>query len=281
MTLNVRHFGEPESQRAESPLRGENWSAKVRRCGSRCANLSWFVSAVIAVGMMGWAFLDPSFERSAVAIGMPDTMQWPNSALRHTESSLHRDPRQLALILCLIAGLSSAGIVFASLFVGSRSQRSLRRWGYFVVLGAAWCHVLTGWSGLSWSGKEWRMSDDIAMLWPTVERLRTHWPTIDGDDAWLGSYMAYPIAQPSVLLLLTPPRLSTGEIAVSSVERGENGAIRFELGGRERGDWLEWHPAGSKPGSFTGGLLDHHELVKSTPLKSGWFLARYESGPRI
>ena len=62
----------------------------------------------------------------------------------------------------------------------------------------------------------------------------------------------------------------------SLIERDPSGGLRFALSGAERGDWLEWHPAGHAPQSFIGGLEDRHELLQAAALGDGWHLARYQ-----
>ncbi len=89
--------------------------------------------------------------------------------------------------------------------------------------------------------------------------------------------MAYPIANPSMLILLTLPELKTIDAAISVVERGSAGQLRFQLAGVEQGDWIEWHPAGSQPASFVGGICDIFEMSRSDELGNVWYMVKYRS----
>ncbi len=83
--------------------------------------------------------------------------------------------------------------------------------------------------------------------------------------------MAYPQGRPRMLLMLT----SDSSPAVSAVELADDGALGFELSGDESGTWLEWHPVGSTPQAFTGGLESEYDFGRAAPLGRGWYLVRY------
>ena len=59
---------------------------------------------------------------------------------------------------------------------------------------------------------------------------------------------------PRVLLLLTPYALSRTNTVVAAIERSTDGVLRFQLGGDDGGDWIEWHRGEGLPEDFTGGL---------------------------
>jgi hypothetical protein len=59
------------------------------------------------------------------------------------------------------------------------------------------------------------------------------------------------------------------------VERSEDGSLGFELRGDHSGAWLEWHPAGSTPRAFVGGLESKYNFRRAAPLGRGWYLVRY------
>jgi hypothetical protein len=90
--------------------------------------------------------------------------------------------------------------------------------------------------------------------------------------------MAYPIGSPTMLMMLTSPDVPDSKSTFTSVERDRKGALRFELVGDDPGTWLEWHPPGSAPSSFTGGLENSYALERNTALGKNWYLARYKRG---
>jgi hypothetical protein len=62
---------------------------------------------------------------------------------------------------------------------------------------------------------------------------------------------------------------------VSAIERADDGSLGFEIRGEQPGTWLEWHPPGSQPATFVGGLDDDHDLNRVSPLGDGWYQVRY------
>ena len=182
------------------------------------------------------------------------------------------------IMVALLAIFSLCGI-FVGLFFGASANRRIGSWLAFTVLLAAWLTLLTNWQELAWRGQIVRMKRQLAGFDKISASLRADWPAEDGERMELGPYMAYPIDRPQVLMLLTTPNVPATNAAISSVERSANGALRFQLTGSEPGVWLEWHPAESAPGTFSGGLMANHLIERFSPLDNGWYLVRYR-GPR-
>jgi hypothetical protein len=105
--------------------------------------------------------------------------------------------------------------------------------------------------------------------------LRADWPDSDGERDDIGPFMAYPRGGPRTLLLLTTPEIADVRTSISAIERATTGGLRFQLTGSEPDAWLEWHPIGSMPESFRGGLMTNYILERSAPLGGGWFVVRY------
>jgi len=123
-------------------------------------------------------------------------------------------------------------------------------------------------------GKRLRWVPRVDRFQMLAERLIQEWPTEDGEIPGLGPYTSYPIGKPTVLLLLTAYPLEGTDTVISAIERsGET--IRFQLGGADGGDWIEWHPRKQLPATFTGGLADPHQLERFSSLRSRWYLVRY------
>ncbi len=146
-----------------------------------------------------------------------------------------------------------------------------------MTLAAAWMGTASGWPDVSRLGKRHRVGAAIGEFEQLAGDLRAAWPSHDGSTKGLGPYMAYPLSNPSMLILLTMPELSSINASISVVERGAEGQLRFQLAGVEQGDWIEWHPSDSQPASFVGGICDVFELVRSDGLDNGWFMVKYRS----
>jgi hypothetical protein len=179
----------------------------------------------------------------------------------------------LALLGLLAIG-SGVG-VFVCLFFGARAHRRLRMWFAFTVLAAAWLTLGVTWREMAWQSQRFRLQSRLSGLDSIAASLLVNWPAVDGEHPELGLYMAYPQGDPSMLLLLTTPKIGRAEIAISGIEKSASGGLRFQLAGSESGSWLEWYPAGTKPESFQGGLMTQYQLERSAPLADGWYLVRY------
>ena len=179
-------------------------------------------------------------------------------------------------LLCLMitAAIVSLSALIAGLVFGSTAQRRLRLWFALTALVAGWLSLTIGWRDVAWFGQKQRLTHQIDAFETIAMKLRSRWPIEDGSGPETGSYMAYPQAKPSMLLVISPAETDSRS-AVSSVERSPMGGLRFELAGAEAGAWIEWHPLNSKPSSFVGGLATHYHLVRSAQLAPHWFVTVY------
>lgn len=240
-----------------------------RHVGSPAVGWSfWLTSVICLVVLTVWLFSDSTFhtwDAAQAARSAPpfDLLAGPLAA--------RLGPRVALLWVLWLGGALATVGAFVALFAGARAHRRLRWWLVFVLLVALWLTLAVGWRELAWQGQRFRLWTRLGDFAPLAASLRDDWPTVDGDRAGLGAFSAYPIGRPWMLLVLSSPT----NPAVSAVERGDVGALRFELRGHDRGAWLEWHPAGSQPQSFTGGLENQYHLVRATPLGGGWYLVRY------
>ncbi len=244
---------------------------------SRRSEFGWVMGRMLWVGNIGlllvivaWIAWDSKFPPTALAVRAALArlfLAGPASAV--TTTQLGSRPILLSA-LCGAAIVTAIG-VFVTLFAGAKEHRRLRAWFAFTLLLAAWLTVLVSWPELAWRGQQIRMRAAVGDFESLAFSLSSDWPTGDGKRPGLGSFMAYPQSRPRILMMLT----SDTQIPVSAVERAENGALAFELVGDNRGSWLEWHPAGATPRTFTGGLEGDYELRRAAPLGRGWYLVRY------
>ncbi|WP_146430628.1 hypothetical protein [Blastopirellula retiformator] len=176
--------------------------------------------------------------------------------------------------LLSVGGLSLA-IAWGTILVGPRGYRNLRCWLATITLTGAWLGFFVNVQELVWSGYRYRLQTALPHCMTATGRLQADWPRRDGEREPWGPYMAYPIARPTMLMLMTTPEISPG-IRASSIERSHAGGVRLELAGEEQGVWLEWHPPGELPDSFLGGLEDPHTLRRWSALGDGWFVVKYQ-----
>lgn len=176
-----------------------------------------------------------------------------------------------------VVALSFAGILIG-MFGRSAQRSSLKSLRGLIALTAVvalWCGFVVNYDAIAWQGKRLRIAWRIGELETLAQPLRTTFPDADGELPRLGPFMAYPFGTPTILILLKPPTVGSGELCVGAVQRGNQGDIKFQFTGPDGGDWAEWHPEASQPRSFVGGLGDHHQLATSLRLGSGWYLVRY------
>lgn len=181
--------------------------------------------------------------------------------------------RPLFISTC-VAILSSVAIIAVTLF-GHASARSLRSWIAVTTMCCVWLAALVNWPTLAHFGKRHRLQKHVASFEPIAQALQESWPANDGTRSDIGAFMAYPAGQPSVLILLTLPSLSNTDASLVAIEKGQQQQLRFELAGSEHGDWLEWHPEGTVPASFIGGLRETYQLERFSKIRDNWYLAAY------
>lgn len=177
------------------------------------------------------------------------------------------------LIVCAV--ISLAGILIG-LFRGARAHRTLRSWFALTAIIAAWLCIIVDWRDLGWFAQQQRLRFQVQSFNTIASSLAANWPQDDGHRSDLGAFMAYPIGQPTMLMVIAPT-IGRNVTPIISVEKTNDGAMHFELGGNEAGVWLERHPGNQQPRSFTGGLQTDYRMTKSVPLTGGWFLCRYDA----
>lgn len=235
----------------------------------------WVIQSALLAACLVWAFVDPRFAEVArlVSAGLESS----GGSLE----TLRRNATALGAVRTGLAGTITVSLLAAAVAQGAqwlwRSPRifRLRTLLRATLLVACWSALLANHSAITWQGTRLRLKWELSHVRATAARLQTEWPTEDGElPAW-GPFMAYPIGDPQTLILLTPPAIDHWETTVNSVDRARDGTLRFRLGGHPADDWLEWHPSGGVPASFTGGLEDHHWIQRSASLGDDWYLVRY------
>ncbi len=226
----------------------------------------WIIQHIALLTMTLWAAGDPLFEtmmHSPLSIG-PET-GWCRAA---------------GLVVVLGAAGGSLIALLGRFVVGPHSDseaRSVRQLLAITTVVALWFSLVLHHDSLAWQGKRARFSFRVDELELIAAPLRQEWPLTDGELPHVGPFMAYPFGRPSTLILLQSPRLATQSTYISSIERCEDGSIKFQLTGIDGGAWAEWHPTDSRPTSFVGGLADLHQLRSVSSIGRGWYLVRYKA----
>lgn len=263
--------------RSEStPATSDVRASRVRRFEIGVTAL-WALNVALLIGACVWILLDGRFSQgvSDFRIQLASLLRQPGEELPAAEAG----DRVAALYALVASGVASLLVIAGALVIGPAKHRGVRSWLALTALIAGWLALAVAWPDLAWQGTQWRLSRQIAAFEPAAASLRENWPTDDDQREAVGVFMAYPQPNPRMLLLLAPKDVAARRL-FSAVERSPQGALRFELMGAEAGDWLEWHPPGSAPQSFIGGLMGDYQLVRAAPLGNGWYAAHYRNaGP--
>jgi hypothetical protein len=230
----------------------------------------WIANLLLLAGVVLWIFFDPQFPAAAPLVGASVHEMWGGDTAVARQNS-RPGWRLPVLWAVLVAVVVTTLLLIVALFAGSTTHRRLRSWFAFTMLIAAWLTVLVAWREFAWQGQKLRTREMIDAFDPLAKSLVDDWPIKDGERPGLGSFMAYPQGRPRMLMML----ISETNPQISAVERYDDGSLGFELRGEENGTWLEWHPAGSTPKSFVGGLEAEYEFGRTSPLGRGWYLVRY------
>ena len=263
------------------PALGSSWYGKLlKSCGQhwRGHYRGWVALHFwLAVAAVLWLFLDARFEASLDWWHFQNAAATPGEMLDYHMADWWwlRLRNSVLMVLIGMCGLATVAMVLQFVF-GTAIQRGLRAMMGLIMVVAIWLAIGTHWQDIVWQGKQYRLSQILTEFQVATEPLREQWPQQDGDLEGLGQFMAYPVGRPRTLLMLTMPQMKSFPGTFASVEGQPGGPFRFELVDQEEGDWLEWHPAGSYPATFTGGLGDLYRLKKSHALHDGWYLARYD-----
>lgn len=259
---------------SNTDLTDSSTNLRRERVATAVVRFCWWVQAAAIVSTLVWISVDGQFAftvhntlRSFTGLLLSDGAYAP--FVQPTTGTC-------LLGLLVVFTLASLAGIAIGLFRGSRTHRRLRSWFALTALIAAWLAVIVGWRDLGWLAQQQRLKFQLESFDKIASSLAVNWPRDDGQRNDLGTFMAYPIGQPTMLMVIAPT-ISENSPPVISVEKTSDGVIHFELGGSETGVWLEHHPANQQPHSFTGGLLINYRLVKSAPLTGGWFLCQYDA----
>ena len=236
----------------------------------------WFVNIALLAGTAIWILRDGKFsegvatfakhiaavgsDRSPLAVVQP--LMWP---------------RVDALWFVLITGAASTAGILAGLVAGSSAHRGLRSWLALMLLTAGWLTLFTTWPELAWRGQAWRLRGSVSEFELVHRELTSNWPKEDGQIDSIGPYMAYPIGNPRLLMLLKTPQVAA--TSVSTIERGEKTDMRFQLAGNDEGVWLVRETGVDQPQAFFSGLDGEYIPIKYAPLLPSWFLVQYKFAP--
>ncbi|WP_153558004.1 hypothetical protein [Roseimaritima sediminicola] len=240
--------------------------------------LLWTAHLLALTSVAGWALLDLRSQAifQSLAVGDSSVMTKAQTLYQHAELA-----RFLALGAVVLTAGSSVLLLVADRFRRNSpsASRSLASLLALATVAALWCGLAVNRKSLAWQGQRLQLLLDVEELETIARPLREDWPVQDGQLPRLGPFMAYPFGQPKTLVLLQTPSLLGERLRVAAVERSDQGAIKLQLTGTAHDDWAEWHPPGSQPRSFVGGLGDRHRLVAATEIGRGWHLVRYAPPP--
>jgi hypothetical protein len=239
---------------------------------------AWFINLAALIGICVWAYVDARFMPAGYALRAATNLDLDDEHTDWVPNTSNIDDTTTRLIALLwIAGILINTWLWLGLGLisGPKLHRRLRSWLAFMALIAAWLAVWTNWPEIAWLGQQRRLRAELPEFEAMATSLHADWPAQDGEHPLLGPYMAYPIGLPTVLLLPNPPESTKSGIKIAAIEHHPTGGLCFQLAAAETGAWLEWHPPGQSPQSFTGGLFTEYRLERSTQITPEWFLVRY------
>jgi hypothetical protein len=185
---------------------------------------------------------------------------------------------KLILFAAFVAACTFLAML-VGLFVGERRFRTMRAWLLFVAVAGGWLGFIVAAPEVYWRGQQRRLRPMLGAVESMAQELQVHWPREDGDMPSIGPFLAYPQGKPTCLLPLKLATFPNTALRFSAVERTPDGAMRFELAGKELGAWLEWRADELEPTTFMGGLDTKYEKGRHIALEPRWFLVRYQSVP--
>lgn len=223
--------------------------------------------------LMLWILSTPYAERQIyaffdwISVGQFDNSYSASSGGTATSWHLPGSGVILALVVTLSIELIVQGL--------GRTNITIQRILLATFFVGFWCVALANIPQVAWYGKCQRVQWRLEALESLALALSQQWPDRDGEIEGLGPFVAYPIGKPSTLLLLAPTPLDRTDLVVTAITRSDAcHSIRFQLGGSEVEDWIEFHPFGN-PCSYTSGLSQEYDLKLYSMLKHNWFLVRY------
>lgn len=242
--------------------------------------MAWLVNVALLIGAFAWIFGSGQSLRTIELLHGKYELGGVG-----TDVTI-RDPSRLSwdtTVVSVGAGVAAVTqlVMFGSLFLGPRRFRTTRLWLVFTAVTCGWLGLLVSWQDIYWWGQRYRVKSDLAPIAELARKLNADWPVEDGEYPGLGMYLAYPKGAPRTMLLLGDATFPQSTLRVSSIERTADGAIRFELSGKERGAWLEWRADDSAPESFVGGLESDYRVARYERIAPEWFLVRYRTPGRL
>jgi hypothetical protein len=182
--------------------------------------------------------------------------------------------------LLLLAGAAFVVItllqMFIGLFFGGPRFRSMRMWMAFVAVAAGWLAFAVSWPDIYWLGQKHRLLPYLPAADSLSSKLKTNWPTQDGDSPELGPFLAYPQGAATIVLPLKSTTFPNSDLRFLAIANS-GGAMRFQLGGEECGAWLERRTNGTTPTPFKDGLETRYIVERSELIAPGWFLVHYDA----
>lgn len=257
----------------ESPREGP---AEQHRAGvlGVVVRICWVVQVFLLMGILLWIVRDGMFASTVRDVAHNIEAHIPSDA----RYGMFVEWTSGMLTLCSMVSLGVlTGVgVAAGLWGGWPSQRSVRSWFAFTALIAAWLAVIVGWRDLAWFAQQQRLKLQLQPFAEVAASLDADWPKVDGEREGIGSFMVYPVSRPTMLMVIAQAPRETAP-PILAIEKTDDGALLFALGGGETGVWLERRSNNTQPQDFVGGVSTTYHLVKTTPLGKGWYLSRYNA----
>ncbi|QEG35338.1 hypothetical protein [Bythopirellula goksoeyrii] len=237
----------------------------------------WIFNLALLVGLIIWVGLDGRFSQAARLLALVDPKGASNLDITQLPHTHYLSSRIQLLHLTIIAGFVSAGCIVIALFFGAHSNRRLRSWFAVMVALAAWLTFYETWPDLAWRAQALRVAPSLPAMEKVAQSLLKNWPNQDGVLPDVGPFNAYPIGKPRTLMMLK----RSNPLHVSSIERGTENDLYFQLTGNNEGATLARLPQETEPLAYYSGLEGRYEPFRFQALGQNWFLVEFLYAPIV
>ncbi len=254
----------------------------VRWCLSHLGLLLWSMAVLLSLAMTTWMFCDGRFYAA-----IPDWLRnpsWVPLSDLAVQSSQIKSPftfrPQLfhGLLWTTWAVLASIGL---HLIVGPGSTRNIRSLLGITAIFAYWLFLGRECESIVELGRSTRLALQVSAIDRLAHDIDTNWAELCEPDSTcstdlkLSNLLAYPTSNPRMCMFAGSFQVPQSNVEISSIERTEGEALRFQLGGEHLGYWIEKRWDGRWPRSFQSGLEYTFTPTKITQIHDSLYLVRY------
>jgi hypothetical protein len=242
--------------------------------------IAYLLSLAVLVLFILWIWVDRSFRWVPWIVGQDLHLRFLSDAdLRTMHQWDIHGVRMLVFLILAALGLVSTITVFARLFVGDETGRTIRAMMFATALLAFWLSLFVSYDRLWWFAFRYHILDHHDAMKASVTLLSEQWPAERIVLPGLGSYV--PSGRDPDLLYIDGPGpngLTDFRESFDRISRSKKGDISFAVGSYPQW-WVHHLEEGRVPQSRTLNVMGTpflRQLQQVVELGDGWYLAYYE-----